>query len=303
MESKRIFKMLLAFYVVVFLFGFPQGLGGQKRPLDKSKLRIPDENHVQILNMEDGSSIIGRTKEVREKEILFESNLGTITVPIEKIREVKEVPASSIKAGKYWFPNPNATRLFFAPTGRALDKGEGYMADYYLFFPMVAYGVTDRITVGGGVSLFPGIGIDKQIFYFTPKVGVLKGEKLNFSAGALLARFPGFFDDDVETAGILYGVATLGSADASFTAGLGYGFWGGDFGDKPMVMMGGEYRASRRVSFVTENWVFPGADEPLISYGIRFFGENLSIDLGFITVLGEGAFFPGIPYIDFVLKF
>ena len=233
MDVKKGFRTLFVVYVTLSLSGISEGSGGKKKPLDRSQLKIPDEHNVQILDMEDGSSLIGRIKEVRETEILFESNLGMITVPIVKIKIVNEVPRSSIKDGKYWFPNPNATRLFFAPTGRALDQGEGYIADYYLFFPMVAYGVTDRISVGGGASLFPGLGIANQFFYFTPKIGFLKGEKLNLSAGLLLARLPW----DAQTAGILYGVATLGSPDASLTAGLGYGFEGGDFAKTPMVMV------------------------------------------------------------------
>jgi hypothetical protein len=54
---------------------------------------------------------------------------------------------------------------------------------------------------------------------------------------------------------------------------------------------------------VSENWVLPGMDQPLISYGIRFFNEKLSVDLGFLNTIGDGMLFPGIPYIDFVVKF
>ena len=42
----------------------------------------------------------------------------------------------------------------------------------------------------------------------------------------------------------------------------------------------------------------------LISYGLRFFGEKLSVDLAFMNVPTTGEyFFPGLPYIDFVVKF
>ncbi len=303
MEGKRILKTFFAFWIAVFLFNAPDVLYGQKKPLDRSKLRIPDEKSVQILTLEGGSTIIGRISEIKETDILFESDAGSLTIAIDKISEVKEVQASLIKAGKYWFPNPNATRLFFAPTGRSLNRGEGYVADYYIFFPMIAYGVTDRISLGGGGSLFPGAGIKNQILYFTPKVGLLRGEKLNLAAGILLAKMPGFWADEAQITGILYGVGTFGPPDACVTAGLGYGFEGAEFATKPMVMLGGELRASRRLSFVSENWIFPGADEPLVSYGIRLFGETMSVDLGFITALGENALIPGLPYIDFVFKF
>jgi hypothetical protein len=98
-------------------------------------------------------------------------------------------------------------------------------------------------------------------------------------------------------------VGTYGTPNLSFTGGAGYGFVDGEVADKPMVMVGGEARMTRRTSFVTENWIFPGVDEPVISYGVRFFGEKLSVDLAFINTIGEEAIFPGVPYIDFVFNF
>ena len=70
-----------------------------------------------------------------------------------------------------------------------------------------------------------------------------------------------------------------------------------------MLMLGGEKRLSKRTALVTENWLSPGVDQPLVSYGIRFFGEKLSVDLALITPLGADYIFPGMPYIDFVFHF
>lgn len=303
MVSKKIFvsTILVAFCLAIACLS-PERICAEEKTVVKDNLRIPDSSHVQILTTTDGSTNIGRIVEVGEDEIQFETELGTVTVVISKIREIKEIPASLIRDGTYWFPNPNATRLYFGPTGRTLKKEEGYFADYYLFFPMVAYGVTDNVTIAGGMSLFPWIGFDKQIFYFTPKVGLISRDGFALSLGALVATLP-FWNEDVPTVGILYGVGSFGGPDGSMTAGLGYGFVDWDFADKPMLMFGGEQRASRSVSLVTENWILPGADKPLISYGIRFFGEALSVDLAFINVVGEGMTFPGIPYIDFVHTF
>lgn len=295
-----IFVLGLCFAIVLFS---TEEMYAQENASIKKSLKIPDSNHVQILTMKDGSKIIGRIVEIGESEIQFRSEVGMLTISIGSIEKIKEIPASSIKKGKYWFPNPNTTRLYFAPTARMLKRGEGYFADYYIFFPMAAYGITDNISIGGGMSLFPWIDIDEQIFYFTPKVGLKATENLNFAAGALFVKIPDFDDDDSPIVGILYGVGTYGKPDGSITVGLGYGFEGSEFAKKPMIMIGGEARLLRRVSFVTENWIFPGVDEPLISYGIRFFGEKLSIDLAFINLLGEDAIFPGVPYIDFVFNF
>ena len=263
-------------------------------------LSIPDSTHVQILTTRDGSTNIGRIVEITANEIQFETGFGTIAIAISRIQEIKEVPASSIRDGQYWFPNPNATRLYFAPTARMLKQGEGYIADYWLFFPAITYGMTDHITIGAGMSLFPG---DEQMFYFTPKVGLRAAENLNLAAGALLVKLPAWDDDDASTAGILYGVCTYGTSNGSITAGFGYGFVDGDVAEKPMIMIGGERRLSRRTAFVTENWIFPEVDQPIVSYGFRFFGEAISVDLALVTPLGEDATFPGIPFVDFVFNF
>jgi len=236
---------------------------------------------MQILITKDGSANIGRIVEIKENEIQFETDFGKVTIPISKIEEIKEVPISAFRDGKYWFPNPNATRLYFAPTARMLEQGEGYFSDYYLFFPGIAYGMTDNITIGGGISLFPGVDVNEQVFYFTSKVGLKATKDLNIAAGILLVKVP----DESSTVGIFYGVSTYGTSDGSITAGFGYGFVDSDIAKKPMIMIGGEKRLSQRTAFVTENWIFPEVDQPLISYRFRFFGERLSVDLALLNTI------------------
>ncbi len=259
-------------------------------------LSISDSTRVQMLTAKDGSTNIGRIVGIGEDNVQFETAFGTVAIPIAEIDELSEVSQSSLRNGRYWFANPNATRLYFAPTGRMLKRGQGYFSDYYLFFPGVAYGVTDHITIGGGISLFPYMD---QMLYFSPKVGSTVAKNLNVAAGALFVKVP----HESSLVRILYGVATYGTADNSITAGLGYGSVDGDLAENPMLMLGGEKRISRRMAFVTENWMFAKVDQPVISYGIRFFGQALSVDLAFFTPMGEDAFFPGVPYIDFVFNF
>ncbi|MEE9555366.1 MAG: hypothetical protein V3W18_13850 [candidate division Zixibacteria bacterium] len=268
-----------------------------------SDLVIPDENSTQILTLKDGSTIMGRITKIKEREIVFKSDIGEMTIEKSKIERVKLVSKSSIRKGKYWFDNPNTTRLYFAPTARMLKKGEGYFSDYYLFFPGIAYGFTDNFTFGGGMSLFPTVSPGDQLFYFTPKMGVKATEAADFAVGALLIALPENDSDESPLVGILYGVGTFGDTDGSLTVGLGYGFVDDELADKPLIMIGGEKRLSRRVSFVSENWIFPGADFPIVSYGFRFFGEGISVDLALFNALGDEMFFPGLPWIDFVFNF
>ena len=300
--KEQVKRNLIGSGLFVFFILFLGGTMNAQESQIKVKLTIPDSTIIQILNTTDGSTLIGRIVEIGENEIQFETTIGKLTIPIMKIEDIKEAPATSIKDGKYWFPNSNSTRLFFAPTGRMLKKGEGYFSDYYLFFPGIAYGVSDNVTIGGGISLIPGVGFENQIFYLTPKIGIKATENANFAAGALIMRVSDFGDDDHPIVGILYGVGTFGTTDKSFTIGIGYGFADGDLAKKPMIMVGGESRVSRRIALVTENWILPGVDSAIFSYGIRFFGEKISVDLAFLNSTDIG-FFPGFPYLDFVFNF
>ena len=293
---------LLPWILILFISLFSPAFAGQGGSISREDLKIPGPDKVQILTTQDGSALMGRIVEIRENEISFRTEMGEMTIPISKIEKIKEVSADSIRGGQYWFANPNATRLYFSPTARMLEKGKGYFADYWLFFPSVAFGVTDNFTLGGGMTLIPGVDIDDQVFYFTPKIGIKTSRKTSIAAGALILALPEI-DDESPLVGILYGVGTFGEADGSLTVGLGYGFVEDEVADKPMVMLGGEKRFSRRLSFVSENWIFPEVDQPLVSYGIRFFGEGMSVDLALFNVLGEDTIFPGVPWVDFVFNF
>lgn len=294
----------IKFVAIIVIMAIPVVTHAQISIEPEGRLRIPDSAHVQMLYLTDGTMLVGRITEITDDNVTFEADIGLMTIEKTKIRKIKEVPVSSMKEGAYWFPNPNYTRLFFAPTARPLKKGDGYFADYFLFFPMVAYGLTDNFTIAGGMSILPfGDFFDDNILYFTPKVGFQSSDAFAFSLGLLLVKLPSFGDETAPAVGVMYGLVTAGSSNSSITAGLGYGFVDWEFADRPLWVLGGEHRVSRNIALVTENWFIPGADNPLISYGFRFFGEKLSVDLAFINVLSDDAIFPGIPYIDFAIRF
>jgi len=245
----------------------------------------------------DDSSYMGRIIEINDRGIQFETKHGVLSFPIAEIKDLELIAEEQIKEGKYWFPNPNSTRLFFSPTGRMLKAGEGYFADYWIFFPTINYGITDHISLGGGFSILPGLSIDEQWLFFTPKVGLLEKEKFNLAIGTLAMAVP----SESMTFGILYGVSTYGTMDHSITGGIGYGYVDGDLADKPMLVLGGETRTSRSIALVSENWIIPGLDNPFFSAGLRFFGKKLSADFALVLITeNETTVFP---YLDFIYKF
>lgn len=265
----------------------------------QERLRTADSTTTHIIGTRDGSTIFGRVVEARGDAVVVAASIGTLTLRLADVVSARAVRAEDVRNGEYWFPNPNTTRLLFAPTGRMLKQGEGYFSDYLIFFPGVAVGLTDRFTIGGGMSVFPGAGLDEQLFYFTPKVGLVSGPSFNLAAGVLALR-AGFSDGD-GNAGIVYTVGTYGGANASFTGGLGYGYADGQFADSPAVMIGGDVRLSRRFGLVSENYYFAGiSDNALISLGARFFGEKMAVDFGLVGALGETEV---LPFVGFVVNF
>ena len=250
------------------------------------------------LKLNDGSTLVGDIIEEDENTIIIRtlSNLE-IKVPKAIIIE-REIIKGQIEEGEFWHGDPNQTRMFFAPTGKGLKAGEGYFAVYEIFFPFAAIGVTDWFTLAGGMSLLPGA--EKQVFYLAPKFTPVQLTNFDASIGVIYAVIP----DEDEGAGIAYGVATYGTEKATITLGLGFGFYGADFADKPILVLGGELRVSKSIKLLTENWFILSEKASLLTFGIRFFGENLAADFGLVYSSewgGDG--FPFFPWLGFAYNF
>jgi hypothetical protein len=262
---------------------------------------IPDASigHTHLLRTTEGDSLVGRILSVQDGEVTFSTQAGLVLVPVENIVSLIAVSVPDVRSTASLQPHPNQTRLLFAPTGRTLGSGSGYVADHLLFFPAFAVGVTDRLTVGGGFSFIPGESLSDQLFFLTPKLGLVRTDQTNLSVGALVGGFPG--NSDVEgPAGVVYGVGTFGPVERSLTVGVGFGFAGTDLMGKPVFMIGGESRVSKEFALISENWMV--VDEPpLLSVGCRMFGERFSVDLAIVGVPGDAAVV--FPYIDLVYAF
>jgi hypothetical protein len=295
--GKRVALLLAA--GVLYIPAMPSALAQAQEPAPPV-LAPPAAGKIQRLSLKDGSQLLGRIISVDSTTIQFESSLGVSTIPIDSIESVREEEPGHVRLGRYYFPNPNQTRLIFAPTGRQLKQGEGYFSDYWVFFPGVSVGLTNRFTMGGGVSILPGLSFDEQLYYVTPKIGIVQQPNFNAAVGALFVHQG--FDEATNNAGVVYGIGTWGSTDNSFTAGLGYGFVDAEMSDRPVFMLGGEARGAPRISFVTENYVFPGGTIVIMG-GIRFMGRDMSVDLAIASAAGgEDGGGCCLPFLGFVWK-
>lgn len=247
-------------------------------------------------------------------------NLGEMTITADKIDRIEKHTEGFYRNGQYWFRNPNSTRYFFAPSALPLSKGEGYYQNAYVFVNSVSVGVTDHFTMGGGFVLNPTFR-DWQVLFLTPKISFPSESNVTFGVGAIaVVVFNKNYNYDFQTGmqttskiqtnlgGVVYGVATFGNVERNGSIGLGWGFAGEEVGKTPVINLSYMSRVGRKVGLVTENWIFiPGKGNPtvgLLSGGVRFFGEKMSVDLGLWVPAGvDMDQFIAIPYVDFVIKF
>lgn len=260
------------------------------------------QDSVTEVRLRDGSRLVGRV-EREDEQIVVLVTVGGVRTEIPRAQIVSMRLVVLRASGEVWPEDDNVSRLFFTSTGRSVPKGEGYVSAYWLFFPFVGYGVTDRFTLAGGTPIVPG-GIG-EIVYLAPKYKVWDAEKLDMSVGALSFWYTP--EADAGSVGILYGVGTYGTNDNALTFGAGW-FYANvednlETSNEPVFMLGGERRVSRRVKLITENWfaVNPGVSG-LVSGGFRFVGDRLSADFAFAGLTGvESACC--LPMINFVWTF
>jgi len=253
---------------------------------------------VQEILLRDGSRLFGRVVATAPDTLVVVTTAGArVAIPRAQVERMRVATGRAVD-GAFWGEDPNLSRLFFTSTARPLPRGEGYVSSFMLFFPFVAYGVTDRFTMAGGTPIIPdAIG---QVFYLAPKVAVAHRPGADYAVGAL-----GFFSSKEEgSVGVLYGSGTWGTSDRAVTAGAGWGYASSgstlDLASKPVLVLGGEWRVSRRTKLVTENWIPVGSTSHFVSGGVRFIGERISADLGLGTFGSGGCC---VPLVNFVWNF
>ncbi len=256
---------------------------------------VPASGQLQELVLRDGTRAIGRIEKIDNGTVTFRTEAGAVLdVDIAQVVSAN-IATGHVVEGAFWPADSNPTRLFFAPTGRTLKRGESYFGVYEIYISFVQFGITDRFSIGGGTPLL-FVGEISHPFWFTPKLQIISRPNTQASIGVMH-----FLNVDRETVGVAYGAVTQGSSDSALTVGLG---WAYDHGknyhsNTAVLMIGGEHRISRRVKFVTENYLINS--EGMITGGFRFMGDRLSADLGLIAPLGADVFV-ALPMVNFVWK-
>ena len=220
--------------------------------------------------------------------------LGHIKLERDQIRVADlegPVAAGGLAAAKPgYYDIGNGNRLFFAPTGRGLRRGEASLQDVSVYLLGINYGINDNLSLGGYLSVVPGLAPQDQLLVLTPKLSFPLNDNVHFGVGVLYLRVP--TDNGSTGAGIVYGALTRGSADNNVTVGVGYGFVQGDIGKTPILQVGGQTRVSRRVSLVSENYIIADARAGMGGlYGMKLNWRRTSLGMG-------AVYFYSFPYTD-----
>jgi hypothetical protein len=296
-------------------------LHAQQKPVlaveNKTKIDTSLISKQVAISLKDGTNLIGILQAISAQNVTLTSgNLGAITIETANIINIKQIDGLLVR-GRFWIENPHPTRYFWAPSAYSLRKGEGYVQNAYLFVNSVTYGATDHLTVGGGFVLNPTFK-DWQILFINPKYSFASESKIRFAVGVfVVGSFSTRYDYnattynstrtgvELNTVGIVYGNATIGTKEHNGSIGLGYGFANKNVASSPVVNLSYMNRFSKNVGFVSENWIasFDGKIGGLYSAGVRIFGERISVDLaGVVPYIGSNDFIL-IPYVDVVYRF
>ena len=249
---------------------------------------------------------VGKILKIKEDHIIFSTAAGPEKkIMVEDIIGIEEIDPQNIKNGIYYYPNPNAHRYFISITGIRPEAGEVIYQNTYFIINSVEAGITDYLSLGGGIE-FSSLIFGEPLFWAGPKLGAEVIDNLHLSTGLIYLGTEYPLTRPGDNYNIPYLQATYGNSDNNLS--LGWGYITRDFKMKynsRFISVGGMYRPVRYFSFVTDNTFFP--DDFIGMFGIRFFGEFMTIDAGFLmtsSMLSFGhPYIIAIPYLDFSMKF
>lgn len=300
---KKIQTFLIALLVLITVQNINAQINAGNVQIDKTyKVELSDGTvFIGKILSKDGEIIVMKTPIIQR-----------IEVTSSNVKSIAEIDETLLKDGDYWFTNPHASRYLFGPTAFNLKKGEGYYQNTMLALNSFNVGVTDNISIGGGLELISTVssissGEFQPILFVTPKVSFEVTEDFHAGAGMYYVNTPNIDIGTRSGSGlaIAYGIGTYGSKDHNLTGGLGWGFVQGQFEQKPIITVSGMTRISQKTALVTENWFISNDNYySVFSYGIRFFGDNLAVDLAFVNNADIAeVFIIGFPWVSFVVKF
>jgi hypothetical protein len=248
----------------------------------------------------DSTFSIGTIVNKSDTSILFKSLSSLVfSIRTDRIKEISYINSDSLVI----IPssnNPGISRLFFFPTARTLKAGSGYFSLHEVFFPFISIAAADIIELGGGISIYPEG--DKQYYFLSSKFQLYCSENISASAGLI---YLGISKEPDETL-LGYGIVTLGNEKMGVTLGYGSNLMPNKKNDlSGLFIVGGDIQISDFIKLISENYLLLEEEGATVVYssGVRFFGENLALDIGFFGAIDSSKGWPFLPWVSFSYNF
>jgi zinc-ribbon domain len=233
------------------------------------------------------------------------------------VRKVEEKPEGPEKERD----DPASTRLFLVPTGETLKKRTGYLGDSEILFLLGGVGLADALTLFGGSTIIPG-HLDWQVVFGGPKFRLYKRGNISAAIGGVGAFNPHW----KVVPWAAYGVATFGKTTGRLNVGVGKLGYGTGPSTPWLFSLGGEAGKSNRSRWLWESWLWQYENREWVydpygyggyseaskeiafptCLGLRFFGDNISGDLGLIypwSTEGLSGWVIGFPLVNVTYHF
>ncbi|MEM6630222.1 MAG: hypothetical protein AAF694_11155 [Bacteroidota bacterium] len=276
-------------------------------PVDEETMEgIQQEGAYVMVVQENGNRYLGTIVETRQDTLLLDTkDLGKLTLSNRSIKRISPISSTQYKSGVWLTSHGINTRYFFGTNGFSQEKGTGYYQNTWVLFNQFSYGVTNQLSVGAGlVPLFLFGGTPTPIWGTVKYSLPLPTEKFHFATGVLFGTVPGALEVS-EGFGLFFGQATFGSHVSNVNIGMGYGFGGGTFAERPAFSLSTLLKMGRKAAFISENYLFYDGFEyvGVLSGGSRFYLKSVSIDGALVfPALGAGEFF-AFPWLGLSIPF
>ncbi len=256
-----------------------------------------------LIETTDGNEYVGLIIREDSYVIVFQTeNIGVITIQRNNISKIKEIKKEQIIGGAVWYENLQSTRYYWAPNGYGLQKGEAYYQNLWILYNQAGYGFTNYFSVGAGLIPLFLFAAEVTPIWITPKFSIpIEKDKINLGVGILAATMLG---ESNSSFGIAYGLSTFGSRDRNFTIGIGYGYAGGDWAKKPLVMLSTMIRTGKKGYFMSENYIINTGNGNLVTImlGGRSLINKVALDYGlFVPFHPEMEELVAIPWLGITI--
>jgi hypothetical protein len=264
------------------------------------------DSYFQVY-LKNKKSFTGRfVSENANKYHLMISDSSQIIVHGSDIKKVVKIKSATFKNGKLRTENQYAHKYLFGPSAFNLNKYDIVLNNTLFFYNSIEYGISDHLSAGTGISLFPYIVDDygPYINMFKLKAG---GWKLaNKIYGGLSGFYSivdeGYYESNAtprspDTHLSLGGLMTFGTRDNNFTLGLnGYKFKGWHYYYDNFnyiteyksttfmtISLSGLLRISKHFYLISENWIVNSdAFGNKYSFGLRYAPNKLLIEMALV---------------------